>query len=161
MGLLLNGLMYVFKEIADRADNELNDDEAVKADLMALHAALEAGSITEEAFEERELELVQRLQEIEERKAPRRPPRRKLRVTRRRASAAKPETVAFVDAEAASMDAETASMDARTAPVDVASPGVDAASMPVATDHMSVDAAAKRTSDIPPSNRTERDRVHA
>lgn len=90
MGLLLNGLMYVFKEIAERADQEMNDDEAVKADLMALHAALEAGSISEEDFEARELELVTRLQEIEERKAPRRPIVRKPRVARRRARARGP-----------------------------------------------------------------------
>lgn len=77
MGLLstpLRGLLSLFEEIARRADDELNDDEAVKAELMALHASLEAGSITEEAFEEKELALVTRLSEIEDRKAGQRPP---------------------------------------------------------------------------------------
>lgn len=65
----LNGLMYVFKEINKKADKELNDDEAIKADLVALHSRLEAGDISEEAFEAREMELVTRLTEIEERKS--------------------------------------------------------------------------------------------
>lgn len=71
MGFLsapLRGLMFIFEEIAQRAEDELNDDEAVKAELIALHASLEAGTISEEAFEAKELELVTRLSEIEERK---------------------------------------------------------------------------------------------
>ncbi len=65
----LNGLMYVFKEINKRADKEMNDDEAIKAELVSLHSRLEAGDITEEAFEAKEMELVTRLTEIEERKS--------------------------------------------------------------------------------------------
>ncbi len=74
MGFLsapFSGLMYVFKEIAKRADHEMNDDEAIKAELVALHSSLEAGSITEQDFEAKEEELVARLTEIEERRAPR------------------------------------------------------------------------------------------
>lgn len=72
MGLFtapLNGLLRVFEEIAARAEQELNDDEAVKAELTALYAKLEAGEISEEQFEEQEMALALRLEQIEQRRA--------------------------------------------------------------------------------------------
>jgi hypothetical protein len=63
---LLKGLLRVFEEIAERAERELYDEDAVQAELMALYMKLETGAISEEEFEEREAELVERLEEIDE-----------------------------------------------------------------------------------------------
>ncbi len=75
MGLVtapLRGLLWVFEEIADRAEKELYDEDAVKAELMEIYRKLEAGSLTEDDFNRREAELVERLQRIDERKTGRR-----------------------------------------------------------------------------------------
>jgi hypothetical protein len=61
----MRGLFRIFREVADRAEAELYDEDAVKAELMAAYRQLEEGSITEEAFGEREAELVERLDEID------------------------------------------------------------------------------------------------
>jgi hypothetical protein len=71
MGLLsapIRGLLWVFQEVADRAEEELYGDEPVKAELTELYLGLEAGTVSEEQFEQREAELVQRLEEIEQRR---------------------------------------------------------------------------------------------
>ena len=70
MGLLtapFRGLLRVFEEVADRAEQELYDDDAVKAELTELYFSVENGSLSEKQFERREAELVQRLEEIQER----------------------------------------------------------------------------------------------
>jgi hypothetical protein len=64
----MRGLFRIFREVADRAEAEMYDEDAVKAELMAAYRQLEEGSITEEAFAEREAELVQRLDEIDQHK---------------------------------------------------------------------------------------------
>ncbi len=69
MGLLslpFRGLLRIFEEVADRAEKELYDEDAVKAELTDIYMRLEAGSLTEEEFDRREAELVERLGEIEE-----------------------------------------------------------------------------------------------
>jgi hypothetical protein len=63
-----NGLMYVFKEIAKRAENERWDEEGTRDELVRLHQAIESGALTEEEFERRETELLERLEEIAEHK---------------------------------------------------------------------------------------------
>jgi len=71
MGLFsmpLRGLLRVFEEIAERAEQELYNEDAVKAELMELYKRLEAGSISEEDFNQQEAALVERLEEIEEHK---------------------------------------------------------------------------------------------
>ncbi|HVE84048.1 MAG TPA: gas vesicle protein GvpG [Myxococcales bacterium] len=68
MGLIsapFRGLLKVFEEVADRAEKVLYDEDAVKAELTDIYMKLEAGSLTEEEFNRREAELVQRLEEIE------------------------------------------------------------------------------------------------
>ena len=68
MGIIsapMRGLFRIFREVADRAEAEMYDEDAVKAELMAAYRQLEEGSITEEAFAEREAELVERLDEID------------------------------------------------------------------------------------------------
>ncbi len=64
----MRGLFRIFREVADRAEAELYDEDAVKAELMAAYRQLEDGSMTEEAFAEREAELVERLDEIDRHK---------------------------------------------------------------------------------------------
>ena len=66
--LPFRGLLRVFEEIADRAEQELYDEDAVKAELMELYRKLEAGSLSEEDFAQHEARLVERLEEIDERK---------------------------------------------------------------------------------------------
>ncbi len=71
MGLVsapMRGLFRIFREVADRAEAELYDEDAVKAELMAAYRQLEEGAITEEAFAQREAELVERLDEIDRHK---------------------------------------------------------------------------------------------
>lgn len=75
MGLVtapFRGLLWVFEEIAERAEKELYDEDAVKAELMEIYRRLEAGSLSEEEFNRREAELVERLEKIDERKKQRR-----------------------------------------------------------------------------------------
>lgn len=75
MGLLsapFLGLLRVFEEVADQADQELYGDGEVKAELMDIYQKLEAGSLTEDEFDRREAELVERLEAIEERQHSRR-----------------------------------------------------------------------------------------
>ena len=61
-------LLRVFEEVADRAEQELNNEDAIKDELMELYRRLEAGLLSEEDFAQREADLVRRLEEIEERK---------------------------------------------------------------------------------------------
>jgi len=71
MGLIsapIRGLLKVFEEIASRAEDEMYNEDGVKAELMELYKRLEAGAITEEDFTLQEGELVQRLEDIEEHK---------------------------------------------------------------------------------------------
>lgn len=63
----INSVTWLSKKIADAAEAQLNDTEALKRQLMALEAKLENGDLTEEEFEELELELVLRLQEANRR----------------------------------------------------------------------------------------------
>jgi hypothetical protein len=70
MGLLMTpfrGLLRVFEEVAEQAEQELYNEDAVKAELMDLYKRLEAGALSEQDFVQHEVALVQRLEEIEER----------------------------------------------------------------------------------------------
>jgi hypothetical protein len=69
MGILrasARGLLRVFEEVADLADKELYNEDAVRNELMEIYQQLEAGALTEEEFLRREAELVRRLEEIEQ-----------------------------------------------------------------------------------------------
>lgn len=58
-------LLFVFKQIAERAEDDLLDDEIVKKELLELYMLLETGRIGEQEFERREQLLIRRLEEIE------------------------------------------------------------------------------------------------
>jgi hypothetical protein len=66
--LPIGGVKFVFQQIADLADQELNDEGGVRDQLLLLHVQLEQGDIEEDEFAEREAELLARLREIRERK---------------------------------------------------------------------------------------------
>jgi len=59
------GLLFVFKEIAKTAQQELLDDEAVRQELREAYLLLETGRISEREFERRERILIRRLEAVE------------------------------------------------------------------------------------------------
>ena len=75
MGLLKNlllapvmlpasGLTFVFAEIRDAADRELNDPQAIRREMLELQQRLDAGLISEDAYDAAEAELLARLNTI-------------------------------------------------------------------------------------------------
>ena len=66
--LPMAGMKFVFQQIADLADQELNDEGVVRDQLLLLQVQLEEGDIDEADFAEREAELLARLREIKARK---------------------------------------------------------------------------------------------
>jgi len=61
----IKGVYLLGKKLHDMAIEELLDEDKVRADLKELYVLLESGKISEEEFELREEELVERLEEIE------------------------------------------------------------------------------------------------
>jgi hypothetical protein len=59
----VSGALWVAQKIHEAADAELRDPAAIKRALAALEAELDAGRITEAAFEEAEAALLERLEE--------------------------------------------------------------------------------------------------
>src|SRR5437773_994086 len=66
--LPMAGMKFIFQQIADLADQELDDDSVVREQLLLLQLRLEEGEIEEDEFVEQEAELVTRLREIRARK---------------------------------------------------------------------------------------------
>ena len=60
------GLFYIFKQIHKAAEEEFLNEENVSAELSELYMMLETGKITEEEFNNKESELLNRLEQIEE-----------------------------------------------------------------------------------------------
>ena len=60
------GLFYIFKQIHKAAEEEFLDEENISAELSELYMMLETAKITEEEFNKRESELLNRLEQIEE-----------------------------------------------------------------------------------------------
>ena len=65
--LLIGGLRFVLDKVAAVADSELNDDTALREQLMAAQMRLELGEISQADFDALEAEIVARLREIRER----------------------------------------------------------------------------------------------
>lgn len=64
------GLLWTFKKIHDAAEQALeNEADDMKTQLSELYMMLETGRITEEEFDAQEKELLDRLEEIENRQA--------------------------------------------------------------------------------------------
>ena len=62
----VRGILWIFRELHNAAQAEiLNEAEAITAQLSELYMELETERITEAEFDEREKELLDRLDEIE------------------------------------------------------------------------------------------------
>jgi hypothetical protein len=75
MGLLsapAHGLLFIFREITNLAEEELTNDGPVRNEMTDLYRCLEDKAISEADFYRREAELVERLAAIEHRKKRRR-----------------------------------------------------------------------------------------
>jgi hypothetical protein len=66
--LPIAGLKFVFNQVAELADQELNDEGTLREQLLLLQVQLEEGDIDEDQYAEREAELLARMREIKERK---------------------------------------------------------------------------------------------
>lgn len=64
----IRGAVWLASEIHDAADREQNDPARLRAELNRLEHALETGEIDEATFEDREEDLIQRLQTARERR---------------------------------------------------------------------------------------------
>jgi hypothetical protein len=68
LGLPVAGIKFVFQQLADLTDQELNDDGVVREQLLLLQVQLEEGEIGDHEYAEREAELLARLRDIKARK---------------------------------------------------------------------------------------------
>lgn len=66
--LLIGGLRFVLDKVAAVADAELNDDTALREQLLAAQMRVELGELTEEEFAVVEADILARLREIRERR---------------------------------------------------------------------------------------------
>jgi hypothetical protein len=61
--LPMAGMKFVFQQVADLADQELNHEANLREQLLLLQVQLEDGDIDEAAFAEREADILARLRE--------------------------------------------------------------------------------------------------
>jgi hypothetical protein len=66
--LLIGGLRFVLDKLAMAVDTELNDDTALKEQLLAAQMRLELGELTQEEFDRLEADILVRLRELRERR---------------------------------------------------------------------------------------------
>jgi hypothetical protein len=66
--LLIGGLRFVLDKVAAAVDTELNDESALREQLLAAEMRLELGELTREQFDVFEADIIVRLREIRERK---------------------------------------------------------------------------------------------
>ena len=66
--LLVGGLRFVLDKVAAAVDTELNDDTALREQLLAAQMRLELGEMTQQEFDALETDLLARLREIRERR---------------------------------------------------------------------------------------------
>jgi Gas vesicle protein G len=65
--LLVGGLRFVLDKVAAVVDSELNDDTALREQLLAAQMRVDLGEMTEDEFDALEAEILARLREIRER----------------------------------------------------------------------------------------------
>lgn len=65
----VTGVLWIGKQLLDRADGGLSDKEALQKELLALQLAFDLGDVEEEEFEEREEALLLAIQAIEDEEA--------------------------------------------------------------------------------------------
>jgi hypothetical protein len=66
--LLVGGLRFVFDKIAAAVDTELNDDTALREQLLAAQMRLELGEMSQAEFDALEADILARLREIRDRR---------------------------------------------------------------------------------------------
>lgn len=68
VGAPMKGVLWVFKKVHEAAvEAEQEEGEAITAELTRLYEHLEKGEISEATFDEKELELLDRLEAFERR----------------------------------------------------------------------------------------------
>jgi hypothetical protein len=66
--LLIGGIRFVLDKVAAAVDTELNDDTALREQLLAAQMRVELGEISEKDFSVLEADILARLREIRERR---------------------------------------------------------------------------------------------
>ena len=66
--LLIGGIRFVLDKIAAAVDTELNDDTALREQLLAAQMRVELGEMTADEFAALEADIVARLRDIRERR---------------------------------------------------------------------------------------------
>lgn len=66
--MLIGGLRFVFDKIAAAVDTELNDDTALREQLLAAQMRMELGEIDRAGFDQLEADILARLREIRDRR---------------------------------------------------------------------------------------------
>ncbi len=66
--LLIGGIRFVLDKVAAAVDTELNDDSALREQLLAAQMRLELGEITQADFAALEADILARLREIRDRR---------------------------------------------------------------------------------------------
>ena len=66
--MLIGGLRFVFDKIAAAVDTELNDDTALREELLAAQMRMELGEIDQAGFDQLEADILARLREIRDRR---------------------------------------------------------------------------------------------
>jgi hypothetical protein len=62
------GMKFIFNQLADLADQELDDESVLREDLLLLQVQSEEGDIDDDEYAEREAALMVRLREVKARK---------------------------------------------------------------------------------------------
>ncbi|MBI2336725.1 MAG: gas vesicle protein GvpG [Deltaproteobacteria bacterium] len=63
----IKGVKWLGEKLRTMADKELFDPDKIQEELMTLQAKLDMGEIAEQEYEAKEVELLKRLSEIQER----------------------------------------------------------------------------------------------
>src|SRR5918992_4413783 len=66
--LLFGGLRFVLDKLAAAVDTELNDDSALREQLLAAQMRVELGEMSQEEFQAFEADILARLRDIRERR---------------------------------------------------------------------------------------------
>jgi hypothetical protein len=69
VSLPVDAALWTARKLAERAEEVYYDDTPIRAALLELEMKLDLGEIDEEAFEQEETQLLQRLKEVREYKA--------------------------------------------------------------------------------------------
>ena len=72
--LLIGGIRFVLDKVAAAVETELNDDSALREQLLAAQMRLELGEMSQEAFDRFEADILARLREIRDRRQGGSPP---------------------------------------------------------------------------------------